>query len=560
MLLQLPPEIIQNILWHMDPGTLLVSLFVCKRLYRIANSKHVMQHQLLSLPGLNVGLEDLSTAGALRQYRLRALSSLCGSDVLSQVTSYSPGRHKIDVRQCVFCPGGVAIAYQHRSVIKLYDFRGERIHPMAELRPHLLQDDEQGCHIELLKLAFSQDRDVVGLYRYTPHEGNGGPFVAEAVEKARHTLKLVVFYHLTATKEWSTKATFYSSFVQETSDIVINGEFRPVGLALANNGTTCIAWTRTGPTFHTKVSLYTRNKDLMEACGYGQCACVPLYDQYDWYPHDPSPKETTLEHSHTGPFSTTSPPLICNMQFTQDESQLNLYTPGLPIPSWYTVCINPMKTCFASMSHNIEWMCLDSCSRESVLISMPFHYDHVSNIPLFTPIPSFVCRTRFLALAMTYERDDKQAFIVQTVQETMVNACDHQPKLDSGRRSRHWTSRARLDGFKHGHSSLGSIMAIAPNGTRIAISDWSDLRVWALDPSALQEDQSYLHFPARDLCPKSEIAILRHVKLPSQGVIHSMCWQDEDKLYAVTDQGLVRWDVGHKAYGKGQAMSFELET
>jgi len=274
MLIQLPPEVIQNILWHMDPGTLLVSLFVCKRLYNIANSKHVLLHQLYSMPGLTIGLEDLSTSDTLAQYKLRAVRNLCGSDVLAQLTRYSAGRDKINVRQCVFCPGRVAIAYQHRSVIKLYDFRGETVHPKADLRPHLFQDEEQGCHIELLKIAFSQDRDVVGLYKYTPHMGNGGPFVAEAVEKARHTLKLVVFDHLTATTKGTTKGTFYSSSFQETRDIAVDGDFRPVGLAIANNGTACIAWTRTGYSVNTKVSLYARNRTLMEACGYGQCACA----------------------------------------------------------------------------------------------------------------------------------------------------------------------------------------------------------------------------------------------------------------------------------------------
>jgi len=275
---------------------------------------------------------------------------------------------------------------------------------------------------------------------------------------------------------------------------------------------------------------------------------------------DPSPKESALERPHTDPISTTHPPLVCNMQFTHDESQLNLYTPGIPIHSWYTNFVNPMKTFSTPISRNLEWVFLDSWPRESVLIGMPFHYDHVSNIALSTPMSSLVCRTKFLALAMTNERDDKQAFVIQSILETMANACDHQPKLDSGRCSRHWTTLARLDGFKHGHSSLGTIMAISPNGTRIAKSDWSDLCVWALDPNALQEDPPDHYFPAQDLCPKSGNVVLRHVKLPSQGVIHSMYWPNENKLYTMTDQGLVRWDVGYMACRKRELLSSELEA
>jgi hypothetical protein len=177
--------------------------------------------------------------------------------------------------------------------------------------------------------------------------------------------------------------------------------------------------------------------------------------------------------------------------------------------------VNPMKTFSTPISRNLEWVFLDSWPRESVLIGMPFHYDHVSNIALSTPMSSLVCRTKFLALAMTNERDDKQAFVIQSMLETMANACDHQPKLDSGRCSRHWTTLANSMA-KHGH--------VAPGYHHGHISErYSNRKVRLVGPlrmgpgsqcSARRPTDHY--FPAQDLCPKSGNVVLRHVKLPSQ--------------------------------------------
>ena len=38
--------------------------------------------------------------------------------------------------------------------------------------------------------------------------------------------------------------------------------------------------------------------------------------------------------------------------------------------------------------------------------------------------------------------------------------------------------------------------------------------------------------------------------LPGEGVVHQMKWLDESTLFAVTDRGLVSWDVGARASGK----------
>lgn len=278
MLLELPPEIIQNILWHMDPGTLLISLLVCKRLYQIARSKDVLLHQLSSIPGLLIGLEDLSTSEALRQYRQRAARNLCGTDMLVQITRYQAGRDKINVPRCVFCPGSpprLAIVFQYLSVIKLYGIEGGSLCPKADLEAQLFPYGNQECHIEVLKVAFSQAGHVAALYRYTPSDiGIGGPFLAEAFRRSKRTLKLVVFDLPAAEAQRTTGGICNPSDFQDARDIMVHGDFSPVSLTIANNGTAGISWARTGHRVNTKFSLYKRYDDTLGACRFGQCPCV----------------------------------------------------------------------------------------------------------------------------------------------------------------------------------------------------------------------------------------------------------------------------------------------
>ena len=276
MLLELPPEVLQNVLWHMDAGTLLVCLFVGKSFMELAHSKHILLHQLRSLPGLTVGIEDLSTNDAFMLFRRRATRNLCGSSKLAQLTRYSAGQAKLNVRQCVFYAGDpacLAVAYRDRSVIRLYSFEEQGIKPKVDLHAHLFQGEEPDGHIELLKVAFSEARDVAGLYTYTPHIGNGGPMVKKAIAMSKDVLKLVVFRYVATPMEEDMdddiKEPFYSTR-QETRDILVQQDTEPVGLAIGTSGLACIAWSSTRLGFIARICLYARNQDLMDACGYGE--------------------------------------------------------------------------------------------------------------------------------------------------------------------------------------------------------------------------------------------------------------------------------------------------
>lgn len=272
MLLDLPPEVLQNILWHVDPGTLLVCLFVNQKFLELAHSKRILLHQLRSIPGLTVGIEDLNTYDAFMLFRRRATQNLCGSSVLAQLTKYQTGRRKVNVPLCVFYAGDpacLAVTYRGRAVLRLYDFKEERIRPKIDLNAHLFQGEESDGHIELLKVAFSETRDVAGLYAYTPHIGNGGPLVMDAIARSKCVLRLVVFKYTPTPTEEDTDYPVR----QETRDILIRWGTEPVSLAIANDGLACIAWSRVDRRCATRFSFYARSSNrIVDACGYGQSA------------------------------------------------------------------------------------------------------------------------------------------------------------------------------------------------------------------------------------------------------------------------------------------------
>lgn len=274
MLLDLPLEVLQTILWHMDPGTLFISLFTCREIFDAAKAKNVLLHQIGSFPGLRLGLvENLHTPDLLRSFRLRAADSLLGVGVLADVARYAPGSNHINVRHCVLSPGALgtpaqlASVYQHHPVVNIYELTADHIRLKAELRTELSRSDRGGsCNVEVLKVAFSTNRDVAVLYRYTLLSDTASPFVDEAAAKAKRTLKLVTFHHCHA----ATKGWFYTSNVQDTRDISYRQGSYPVGLALAINGNACIAWKSPRNDNTTEVCLYGRDAKLMDACSYGQ--------------------------------------------------------------------------------------------------------------------------------------------------------------------------------------------------------------------------------------------------------------------------------------------------
>ena len=257
--------------------------------------------------------------------------------------------------------------------------------------------------------------------------------------------------------------------------------------------------------------------------------------------------------------------LISNCQFVDNDSKLNFYEPGAPIHSWYcTLCPNPADEGNGPIYSNTAWIDVgNSGAGQEFEVGMPYYGIHTYSV--FVERRSLpVCQISYFALAMSkalnqYGQTD--VFIVHTASNLPVGSCGHEIDLDKGRRSSSWTALALLAGFKQRClSSLGTIVAISPRGTRIAAANWSRVLFWSVNPEMLDQGDLQHYFPACDYNMKKDIGRLRPTLLPSEGVVHKLLWTNETQLYASTDQGLVKWDIGHMSEGRREDLSLAYDV
>lgn len=183
---------------------------------------------------------------------------------------------------------------------------------------------------------------------------------------------------------------------------------------------------------------------------------------------------------------------------------------------------------------------------------MPFHGARIFNISI-GPQPVPICQTSYLALGISKTADESNhpnVFIVQADDHRTVSDGDHSVHLDEGRKLTGWKALALLAGWRQGTSSLGTVMSISPEGSRIAAATWSRVLVWSLHPRLLVQGELQHYFPVGDYNSRKGIGRLRPTLLSPEGVVHNMLWTNETQLYATTDQGLVRWDLGHMSDGE----------
>ena len=255
--------------------------------------------------------------------------------------------------------------------------------------------------------------------------------------------------------------------------------------------------------------------------------------------------------------------LIMGCQFVDDDSRLNFYEPGAPIHSWYTTYRNSAEEESGPIFSNTASIEIENDgTRQAFEVGMPYYGIHTYGVSVDgQSMP--VCQTSYFALAVSKalnQHGQPDVFIVLGDSYLPVGSCDHSLHLDKGRKSRSWTAVAFLAGFKQGTSSLGTVVAISPGGTRIAAANWSRVLVWSVNPSLLQQGELQHYFPGRDYNMRKGIGRLRPTLLSSEGVVHKMLWTNETQLYATLDQGIVKWDIGHMSEGRREQLSLAYDV
>lgn len=238
---------------------------------------------------------------------------------------------------------------------------------------------------------------------------------------------------------------------------------------------------------------------------------------------------------------------------------------GAPVHSWYTNCVNGAEEASGPIFSNTASIDIeiDGKRHQVFEVGMPYYGIHASSV--FVDRQSMpVCRISYFALAVSKNLNhlgQTDVFIVRADSYMSSGSCNHNIHLDKGRKYSVWTALAYMAGLKQRHpSSLGTVLAISPGGTRIAAADWSRVLVWSVDPKLLNTGELQQYFPACDYNMRKGIGRLRPTLLSSEGVVHKMLWTNETQLYASTDQGLAKWDIGHMSTGQRGHLSLAYDV
>lgn len=275
-LLDLPLEIFQLITWHMDTSTFYTSLLTCKRFLHAAECRQNILRHLLRLPGLRLGLPDVSNPQLLSIFRKRAAMSLCGAGILADVKRYAPIPSSVSLVKAVFSAGSpahLAIA-QNFHIVHIYDLSHTSVRLKIELQSIFPQSSAVNDEYDVVKMAFSSTRDLAILYKPKMPMGMlaSSSFVKN-IKRVTNVLKLVTFHPIP-----HAKGHFYSNDQQESRDIECDIDYLPVGLAIAVNGNACISFKPPGIQGRdggTELWLVLRSKHL-NACSYGQFFCFHI--------------------------------------------------------------------------------------------------------------------------------------------------------------------------------------------------------------------------------------------------------------------------------------------
>ena len=250
----------------------------------------------------------------------------------------------------------------------------------------------------------------------------------------------------------------------------------------------------------------------------------------------------------------------------ENDQKLNFSKPGIPIHSWFSPTPNLSDDRCYPISTNTALLNIDKVQDDDVeefAIGMPFHAIHSHGVTVDWSAAA-MCGNSYLALGMTKHprgsSSHPDVFIVQADSIVFSSDCQHHVVPEEGRKLRSWKALAFLAGYRQGGSSLGTVIAVSPEGTRIAAATWSQVLIWSFSPKLLQQGELQHYFPTHDYNPRKGFGRLRPTLLPSQGVVHSLLWTNETQLYATTDRGLAKWDIGHRSEGEREQLTLAYDA
>lgn len=260
---------------------------------------------------------------------------------------------------------------------------------------------------------------------------------------------------------------------------------------------------------------------------------------------------------HPRPWSAVS-----QIAFNDHGSQLLYYHTGCTLYDHYQSLNDTLPT-VSRIRHNYCWASLTPQMILNFSIGIPFFALHdTRDIAANRP----VCHWKYLSFGLGRDRPGQWIYPCILMAEARCRAinCAHTVNLDRGRRLTDWKVVARLRGYPEERvsmNSVGCIIATSPGGQRIAVANWKTVTVWALQPEVLIEENSTGFYPdSWKLRSDLKIVDLKPIVLQLDAVCFKLSFTGrEDELLAVTDRGLMYWNIGPGGTGARMTRSLDLD-
>lgn len=571
-LLDLPPEILQVILQYCTTPSFLQAALSCRALFSLASdSRSAVLHHLDLTPGLLAGSltsQTPSTSELFFLLKKRAAAYLYGTDIHADCNTFVPRSGSIDPRACALRQDGdpnIAVVERGKPDVHLYRLVAGAIEPVCKLTP----PPEYVGIIEVLRVVFAHDKNTISvLVRYEPNAVTASnpvhPYVKEALGHFRESGIHLIHYRreepgkpfsyitLTGFADHEVYTIDHPNTFRYTRHDGVDNNYEPLAIDVANPFRVAICWRHNR--FHNmrKIVLHT-------APGYESDPLVQKLTSFKY--------ESTTIVDPTGfkpgayaglPNLNFHGPVV-KVRFNDRCSQLLYYHPSVTVYCYYQlVYLDDESDIHASNIHrNIGNVLYELPSSEDdpgrelpFDIDIPIFCTHETYIP--GPNHAAMCHWQYLSLGIGADRQEGKSVAALLRSEARCRSfrCGHSPNLERGRRLEDWTMVARLLDYEpNSSSSLAGTTASSPGGTRLAVTTWKTIRIWAFDPREIITGNANNFYPS-GLQHRPGVIDIEPIVLCPDAVIFSLCFVGEDELVCVTDKGVMRWNLGPLSRGE----------
>ncbi|KAE8133771.1 hypothetical protein BDV38DRAFT_274089 [Aspergillus pseudotamarii] len=476
-----------------------------------------------------------------RVLQKRASQQLYGAQFTASCTQFHFGSLVLDVKASSLAPSEhqiFALVYKGHEDIQLFRTENGQLQLKACLKPHRLQPGV----VEVLRTAFDADDGLYVLQRFTPtteeSPDSGHPFIKQAFKSYIKGQVYLIRYSLQSRHDPVRVCTFPD-----------HAEYEPLALAAAHRDTFAISWQHSHESEEYEVVLYNAQS---------ASSAHSLPSVIDWTKQ----RQNDDIHPHArlaNPrFNCKKGPVI-ELAFNDRSTQILYYHRAQTLYGSFQNIKRINMTSFPvqpTLYQNSSLVQFSGSLRLLFSIAIPFYGTHATRVE---ENGHSRCQWKYLAFGVATHRTEDWTVACLLKSEAFCSSehCGHVLNLERGRRFLNWTVVARLWGFQDSNNSLGCKVATSKHGTRIAVANWNVLYIWALQPSALIEQNANGYYPSLLQSPGSAMVELRPLVIPLDAVCFELRFTDaEDELLAITDRGLMYWNLG--PLGRGQRITEEL--